>query len=86
VFGIGLFTRLIPKLPFVDCYRAKQIEMELADTNFYHFDGEPGKLTIPATISIEIEKLRIIGVSGVINAFCFECSKTIRALEALMIC
>jgi YegS/Rv2252/BmrU family lipid kinase len=64
VFGIGLFTRIIPKLPFVDCYRAKQIEMEFAETSFYHFDGEPGKLTVPATISIEIEKLRMIGGSG----------------------
>jgi diacylglycerol kinase family enzyme len=61
LFGIGLFTRLIPKLPFVDCYRAKRIEMEFADTGFYHFDGEPGKLTVPATISIDSEKLLVIG-------------------------
>jgi YegS/Rv2252/BmrU family lipid kinase len=61
VFGIGLFTHIIPKLPFVDCYRAKQIELQFAETKFYHFDGEPGKLTVPATISIETEKLRIIG-------------------------
>jgi YegS/Rv2252/BmrU family lipid kinase len=60
VFGIGLFTRLIPKLPFVDCYRAKRIEMEFADTGFYHFDGEPGKLTVPANITIDAEKLSVI--------------------------
>ncbi len=60
VFGIGLFTRLIPKLPFVDCYRAKQIEMELAETGIYHFDGEPGKLSIPANIIIDSEKLLVI--------------------------
>ncbi len=60
VFGIGLFTRIIPKLPFVDCYKAKYIEMEFANTNIYHFDGEPGKLTAPVTISIDSEKLRII--------------------------
>lgn len=65
VFGIGLFTRLIPKLPFVDCYKAKQIELEFADTGFYHFDGEPGKLTVPAKITMDSEKLRIIkGSSG----------------------
>lgn len=61
VFGIGLFTRLIPKLPFVETYRTKNIEMELADTGFYHFDGEPGKLTIPAKITVDSEKLEIIG-------------------------
>lgn len=61
VFGIGLFTRLIPKFRFVDCYRAKQIEMEFADSNFYHFDGEPGKLTVPARIKIDSEKLFVIG-------------------------
>jgi len=60
VFGIGLFTRLIPKLPFVDFYRAKQIEMEFAETNIYHFDGEPGKLNVPATIKIYSEKLIVV--------------------------
>lgn len=60
VFGIGLFTRIIPKLPFVDCYKAKQIELEYSETDFYHFDGEPGKLTLPATITIDSEKLFII--------------------------
>ncbi len=60
VFGIGLFTKIIPKLPFVDCYKAKQIELVMANTNMYHFDGEPGNLSIPAKITIDNEKLRII--------------------------
>ena len=60
VFGIGLFLGIIPKLPFVDCYKAKQIELEYADTPFFHFDGEPGKLKIPATISIDAEKLFVV--------------------------
>lgn len=61
VFGIGLFARFIPKLPFVDCYKAQQIELEFADTSIYHFDGEPGKLSNPATITIDSEKLFVIG-------------------------
>jgi YegS/Rv2252/BmrU family lipid kinase len=61
VFGIGLFIRIIPKLPFVDCYKAKQIEMEFAGTDIYHFDGEPGKLDIPAKISVDAEKLFVVG-------------------------
>ena len=64
VFGIGLFTRFIPKLPFVDCYKAKQVEIEIAETSFYHFDGEPGKFTVPAKITVENEKLEIIGELG----------------------
>jgi len=64
VFGIGLFTRLIPKLPFVDCYKAKHIELEFAGTNIYHFDGEPGKLELPATVTIDLEKLFVVEGSG----------------------
>jgi len=60
IFGIGLFAGYIPKLKFVDYYRAKRIEMEYAETNIYHFDGEPGKLTIPASVSIDSEKLFIV--------------------------
>ena len=43
-FAVALFSKLIPKLPFVDCYKARRIELELADTPYYHFDGEPGQL------------------------------------------
>lgn len=57
VFAVALFSKLIPKLPFVDCYKAKQIELELADTPYYHFDGEPGKLNIPAKIGLEEKKI-----------------------------
>ena len=57
VFAIALFSKLIPKLPFVDCYKAKQIELQLADTPYYHFDGEPGKLNVPSKIGLEDEKI-----------------------------
>jgi len=57
VFSVALFTKFIPKLPFVDCYKAKQIELELADTPYYHFDGEPGSLIIPAKISLDEKKI-----------------------------
>ena len=60
IFGIGLFTKIIPKLPFVDCYRTKKIELVFADTNMYHFDGELGKISIPATITIDSEKLNVV--------------------------
>ena len=57
IFGVALFTKFIPKLPFVDCYKAKQIELELAETPYYHFDGEPGQLVIPAKISLNEKKI-----------------------------
>lgn len=57
VFAVALFTKLIPRLPFVDCYRAKNISLELADTPFFHFDGEPGQLTVPAQVKIDSEKI-----------------------------
>lgn len=57
VFGIGLFTKIIPRLPFVDCYKARQIELEMAETSIFHFDGEPGKLEVPAKINIDAEKI-----------------------------
>jgi YegS/Rv2252/BmrU family lipid kinase len=60
VFGIGLFLGFIPKLSFVDCYKAKQVEMDFADSDIYHFDGEPGKLAIPAVITIDSEKLFVV--------------------------
>ncbi len=60
VFGIGLFTRIIPKLPFVECYKARNIQLENAGTDIFHFDGEPGKLALPATITIDSEKLFVV--------------------------
>lgn len=57
VFGIGLFAGIIPKLPFVDCYKTSQIKLELADTSIFHFDGEPGKLDFPAEITVDREKI-----------------------------
>lgn len=57
VFAVALFTKLIPKLPFVDCYKAKKIELLLADTPHYHFDGEPGKLNVPSKIELDEKKI-----------------------------
>lgn len=57
VFAVALFTKLIPKLPFVECFKAKQIDLELADTPYYHFDGEPGQLQTPAQIKLDAEKI-----------------------------
>jgi len=57
VFGIALFSKWIPKLPFVDCYKAKRVELEIANTPYYHFDGEPGKLNLLAVISMDDEKI-----------------------------
>ncbi|KAF0234564.1 MAG: hypothetical protein FD181_3662 [Prolixibacteraceae bacterium] len=60
VFGIVLFLGIIPKLPVVEYHKAKQVELQLAETPFFHFDGEPGKLKIPATIGVDREKLLVV--------------------------
>jgi YegS/Rv2252/BmrU family lipid kinase len=60
VFGIALFAGFIPKLPFVKNYRVKQVELENADTRFYHFDGEPAELKLPAKVTIATKKLTIL--------------------------
>ena len=57
VFGIALFSKFISKLPFVECYKAKQIVLESADTPFFHFDGEPGLLKLPAMIRLDSGKI-----------------------------
>jgi len=57
VFAVALFSKLIPKLSFVDCYKARQIDLELADTPYYHFDGEPGRLNVPARIKLDTAKI-----------------------------
>ncbi len=57
VFAVALFTKFIPKLPFVDCYKAREIELQLADTPHYHFDGEPGVLKVPAKIRLDERKI-----------------------------
>jgi YegS/Rv2252/BmrU family lipid kinase len=59
VFAIALFSKLVTRMPFVDCYKAKEIEIEKADTPYFHFDGEPGKLIIPAKIRLGSEKIWI---------------------------
>ncbi|HAQ18337.1 MAG TPA: diacylglycerol kinase [Prolixibacteraceae bacterium] len=59
VFVTALFTRQIHKLPFVECYKAKHIDLELADTLYFHFDGEPGQLKIPAQVKLDPEKIRV---------------------------
>lgn len=62
VFAVALFSKLVPRLPFVECYKARKIELQLAETPHYHFDGEPGSLSIPA--SIEMDRLKIWVRSG----------------------
>ncbi len=57
VFAAALFSKFIPKLPFVDCYKARQVELELANTPYYHFDGEPGELKTPARIEMDSQKI-----------------------------
>jgi diacylglycerol kinase (ATP) len=57
VFALALFSGHIESLPFVKCYKAKEIEIEKADTPYFHFDGEPGMLNIPAKIDIDDEKI-----------------------------
>jgi diacylglycerol kinase (ATP) len=59
VFAIALFSKLVTRLPFVDCYKAKEIEIEKADSPYFHFDGEPGELTIPAKVRLGSEKIWI---------------------------
>lgn len=56
-FAVALFARFIPKLPFVECYQARQIDVELADTPYFHFDGEPGNLNLPVNITLDSEKI-----------------------------
>lgn len=57
VFAVALFTGLVPHLPFVDCYKAEKVSLDIADTPFYHFDGEPGQLIVPAQIKIDPGKI-----------------------------
>lgn len=59
VFGLALFLKVVHRLPFVDCYQAKEIELTLAETSDFHFDGELGKLQFPEQICIDPEKLLI---------------------------
>lgn len=61
VFAIALFSRLIPKLPFVKCFKARQIDLEYANTPYFHFDGEPGSLKTPARIEIDSRKIWVRG-------------------------
>lgn len=59
VFGLALFFKVVHRLPFVDCFKAKEIELTLANTSDFHFDGELGKLQLPEKIFIDPEKLLI---------------------------
>jgi len=60
VFAISLFFKLILKLPFVDVYRAKEIDLEIANTQVFHFDGEPGMFKVPAQINLVPEKIWVM--------------------------
>lgn len=57
VFAFALFTGLVSRLPFVHCYRAENIMLETIDAPFYHFDGEPGQLNLPAQIKTDSGKI-----------------------------
>jgi len=57
VFGLALFFKQIHKLPFVDCFKAKEIELTYAATSAFHFDGELGTLELPEKISIDSNKI-----------------------------
>lgn len=59
VFGLALFFKFVHRLPFVDCYKAKDIELSWTNTSAFHFDGELGKLELPEKISIDPGKLFI---------------------------
>lgn len=59
VFGLALFFKIVHRLSFVDCFKAKEIELTQADTADFHFDGELGKLQLPEKIFIDPEKLFI---------------------------
>ena len=56
-FAIALFSKLVPRLPFVDCYKAQKVVLLKARTPYFHFDGEPGKLSVPANIEIDSQKI-----------------------------
>jgi YegS/Rv2252/BmrU family lipid kinase len=60
-FAMALFSKLVPLLPFVDCYKAHEIELEVANTPYFHFDGEPGTLNLPSTIKLDERKIWIRG-------------------------
>lgn len=56
-FAIALFTQTILKLPFVNNYKARQIDIQSADSPYYHFDGESGMLNVPAKITLDAAKI-----------------------------
>lgn len=59
VFAIALFTKMLHFLPFVKSYKAKKVELEWTDTSLLHYDGEPGKLSVPATITMDPQNIMV---------------------------
>lgn len=59
LLAVALFAGKINKLPFVETFRAKKVTILEADTPFFHFDGEPGKLMLPASIAIDQQKISV---------------------------
>ncbi len=57
VVAFTLFSKLIYRLPFVKYYRARHIILESADNLAFYYDGEPGRLDVPANILPDGEKL-----------------------------
>lgn len=59
LFAVTLFLRKITWLPFVECYKARQIDIESARTPYFHFDGEPGELQLPARVAIDEQTILV---------------------------
>lgn len=59
VLAVALFAGKINWLPFVDTFRTKEVTILEADTSFFHFDGEPGELTLPAIVAIDRQKISV---------------------------
>lgn len=59
VFGLALFFKQVHRLPFVECHKAKAIELIQTDTAAFHFDGELGRLQLPEKIFVDSGKLLI---------------------------
>ncbi len=64
VFGLGLFAGYIPRLPFVEVYKAGRVVLHHAETGIYHFDGEPGKIEYPAEITVKPVKLSVLSAEN----------------------
>jgi diacylglycerol kinase (ATP) len=63
LFSVALFAKFIPRLPFVDCYQAKSIEIISASSDQIHYDGEPGKMQFPTKASVLDTKIEVVSTA-----------------------